>query len=331
MKPLLVLACLIAFVPPLGAMEITFRERARCGGEWIRIRDVALVKAEPEELAMLEEMAFGAAPADGSSRLLDAEYLSRRLEQFGLKRDHHRVSIPASGVLVESADTRDRRSEVELELETLLASRLKGVSRVDVSLEDPQGLLAGLPAGLLSVEILSDKFLPEYSSRTPLHLRVHCQEEGVSGRFMAHVRLFRMEVGALRRIGTRVDIQERDVEIRECECLPGQLPGFTDIAEVVGCKASRLVPEGTRLAKADVLAKTLVRKGDYSILEGGERGLSVSLSAKALTEGREGEVILFEAPGGQRMKARIISKQRASIVGQADVTPPETIRIGGGS
>lgn len=331
MKTLAVLACFLIGAGPLGALEISFRERARCGSEWIKIRDVATVKAQPEELALLEEMVFGPAPAEGSTRHLDAEYISRRLGQFGLTKEQVRVSIPASGVLVECADTKDRRSEVEVELETLLASRVKGISRVIVSLEDPQGLLGGLPKGLLSVEILSDKFLPEHSARTPLHLRVQCQGESVSGRFMAHIRLYRMEVGAARRLGTRVDIKETDIEIRECESLSGQPLGFSDIAEVVGCKASRLVPEGSRLAKSDVLPKTLVRKGDFSVLEGGVEGLAVSLSAKALTDGREGEIILFEAPAGQRIKARIISKQRAAIVGQADETPPEIIRIGGGS
>lgn len=316
---------------PLGAAEISFRERARAGGEWVGLRDVATVKASHEEETLLAEVILGAAPVGGASRHLEAEYLRRRLEQFGLTAPLHRIHIPESGVVVESADTRDRRGEVELELETLLASRLKGFSRVAVSLEDPQGLLAGLPRGLLSVELLSDKFLPETSSRLALHLKVMCGGESVTGRFMSQVRLYRMEVGAIRRLGTRVDIRESEVGLQEWEALPGQAPGYTDPALVVGCKAARLIPEGSRLVVSDVLPRALVAKGDIVVLENHAEGLSLSLSAKALTEGREGETILFEAPSGQRVKARVLDRKRAQILGQADEKAPQTIHIGGGS
>lgn len=314
---------LVLVLCPIGlvAAEIRVREHGKCTGEWIRLKEVARLHADENEMLVLNEIYLGKAPSDGEPKVITREYIQHRLEQFGFLDKPHTVYIPESGVKVVRTDRLNRIDEVAMECEIQLLTHYEKVSRVDVTLEDPYERLGNLPKGLLSVSLLNKKFLPTASANeVPLTLMIRAGDTELNVTLKASVRLYHMQVVSTRKLGTRRSVLEDQVELKECEILPKEMPGFTSLEQVVGHRMSKYVPPGRRLVKGDILPPLLVKKGERVKLTSVSKSLKVTHYAKALDDAREGDVILFMSPNGTPVRGEVIAMGEARMLGRGSET-----------
>jgi flagella basal body P-ring formation protein FlgA len=327
-----VLYFLLLFFPSiLTATEIVFKSHAKVTGTWIRLQDIARIQAEsPEEKQRLEEVFFGKAPAFEEHKILKREYLSRRLQQFGYLKNECHIVFPSKGVRVRHGNTQNRLEDVEFRTLLFLEKFYKDFSRTELHLEDPENQLDNLPAGILSVDVLSLNDLPRHSGEVYLMLKILCGEKKLQGVFRGNIRLFRQEVFSSRRLGMRLNVQESQLALREVEVTKNLLPGYADLQEVVKHKTARIIPPNTRILQGDILEPIAIEKGtQVELIQESNKGIRIRLFAKALEEGRMGDEIQFEMPTGFHVKGKVINSRQAQLLGRREGPAVKKIIIGG--
>jgi flagella basal body P-ring formation protein FlgA len=313
MKITLSLLFTLLFFQNLSAAEIVFKEKAQAGGEWIQIEDVAVIKGTKEEKLLLKDIFFGKAPKEGAPRVLSKAYLKRRIKQFDFDGRPHFVSYPNKEIIVIKGDSKNRSAEVAQECELALMSFFKEFSRVDVTLEDENGLLDNLPKGLISLKMPSKQYLHRYSSEPSLYLEISVGEKKIKGYFKSQLRLYRREVVVKKTIRYGAEITEKNVVLKDCEVLKDNLPGLKEIKELLGTRLLKTVLKGRRVLEAHRQPRVLVKKGERIQLKKVTEHLTMTLLGQALKDGYKDQVLEFMTLTGRIVTAKVSGPSQAML------------------
>ncbi|GIW74922.1 MAG: hypothetical protein KatS3mg103_1444 [Phycisphaerales bacterium] len=115
----------------------------------------------------------------------------------------------------------------------------------------------------------------------------------VEGQARAEVRIRRPVAVLVRDVARRRIIEPQDVQVQRRWLDPGQRPA--DPAAVVGLEAAQSLRAGQVVAASDVQASVAIHRGDRVQVRIITPSITASLWARALADGRPGEVIAFES------------------------------------
>ena len=123
----------------------------------------------------------------------------------------------------------------------------------------------------------------------------------------AEVQLFRPVVIPIGPLGRGTTISASDLQLREIDI--SQLNGsyFTDIEEVVGMEARRLLPADRPIIASQLKAPVMINKGDAVIVTANSGGLKVKMPGVALADGYEGQQISVRNSTSERVVDALVT------------------------
>jgi len=314
------------FFQKARSAEIVFKQKAKCDDEWINISDIAVIRGSDKEKLLMKEMFFGKAPKDGEPKVISVNYLKRRLKQFGFENATNTIFYPTSSITVLKGDSKNRVDEIARECEVVLMTQFQEFSRIDVELEDPENLLDNLPKGLISVDLPSKKLLPSYSSTTSLYVEVTIGEKIIKGYFKAHIKMYRREVIAKRNIRGRIKMDEKLLQLKDCEVLEGKEKGFSSIEELIGSQLNYTKITGRRIIESDLRPKILIKKDQKIRLNMNTNNIQMSLWVTAIKDGFKDEIISFKTNANRFVRAKVVGENKAEFIDKS--TDKKVINVG---
>ena len=153
------------------------------------------------------------------------------------------------------------------------------------------------------------------SSRVPVQITVYDGDRvAASGLAQADTLLRKQAVVLTSPLRKGETISEGHLREEERWVTAGEGAGVTTVADVVGGQARSRMSPGTVLRSDSVLKPVVVRKGDLVVVHAVSGGLVVRTPARAMSEGREGEVIEFRLEKSKKtFTARVDGKGRAVL------------------
>lgn len=342
-SPLPAIAVVAIVAGVAGAAEVRIRERASVSGDVIRLRDVAHVAdRNPAARSRLENVVLGPAPAAGEDVRITYADVRNRIQTAGIDlsridfrgsaavrvRRSDRSAVAPAGLEFQRPEEfrrRDRRAE--------RAERLasKAISR-HVEQHAPElggvNVTADLPAGEVDGVLSARNGAYAVRSEHRLHagsqvLQLLYQDRrGTVHRVDVRCTITRKPyvVAARGRIDRGQLIQAADVELVQSDA---GTPGFTNLKQVVGSEAVRMIARGAPLKKRDVRRRPLVRANAMVTVCVRIGSLNVSRTMLARSAGALGETITLSDPGSRRRK--LVS---ATVTGpnEAEIAPSRRVQ-----
>lgn len=210
------------------------------------------------------------------------------------------------------------RAGVVLPLIEARIAEILGVSieRIRVSFEKTDSDLLATPTDGRVVTITPQAM----SDRIPLLVRVYEGERiAASGIVRAAVLVERKVAVAKERLTRGQTIRTEDVQFDTQWLGPSVQPA--DPAKVIGAAARNRVNPGAVIRASDLESPLTVKKGDQLWVDCISGSVVVQVYARAMENGRDGELVLFTSPGGKKpFHARIDGPGRAVAMSGSGTT-----------
>jgi flagella basal body P-ring formation protein FlgA len=139
-----------------------------------------------------------------------------------------------------------------------------------------------------------------------------------------------IRIAVTRRPMRRGDVlRALDLELREVESVPRGVTPVTNVATAIGLELMRDVPAEHAIDVRYIQPPILIRRGEPVVVFAFAAGVRIRTTARAVTEGGIGDLILLEAlENRERYSARVTGVQRAEVFASGmpvtDATWPET-------
>ncbi len=273
---------------PALAASVVLRERVETSGPYVRLGEVAEIQGGDPLWA---DIFLGPAPAAGESRCITREAVRARLAYLGVAAELQ----GASGVEVRLG----RGPEAPVMDEIVRRLRTSGLApEGEMKLpESPAEVLEVLPAGWGEARVR----LKEKDSGREILLTVKVQR-------------LRKAVVILQAMKMGRALEAADLGIQE---LPERsLPRvyFHDTSECEGRRLLKPVKGGAVLEPGSLQLPRAIARGSLCTLTQSSGGLALRCQAKALSDGKLGEVIPFEITDSRKtVRARVLGDGEAAM------------------
>ena len=326
------------------AVEITLRETAAVGSEFVQMADLVTVNGCDEETAKKINLTFcGTAPGPGEERLIDISYIKMRLIQSGIdvssvKFNGAQETSVSSAATIEinwpdddfsptlsGAIKEIAKPPVET-LEDRLAGRIKNilVENEAVNPADIEIKIAALGRALKSAPedstIASIKQTGARGTATNAIFVVELLTQGrrkLRGTVIARVRLLSNVVVAARDIPVDHAITAEDIEIARIPLTGSGRDYFRSTAEVIGMKCFADIRKGAPVVSGAADRPVVIKRGDVVRVEARCEGgnTCVKTTGIARQNGKVGDTIkISNASSGIEFMARVVGDKKVDVL-----------------
>ncbi len=296
---LLLLAVMLA---PLDSATLTVRAQATVAGDVVRLSDLAEPGSDIPESA--RRLVIAAAPVLGGETVIGSPEIRDRLDGNGFS------AILLKGAPRVRVARRGRQIHGDFFVPILRGFVVEHTpwgqdARVEVSLSRP----LVIPEGEIEWRVLPPPG-EDFLGTMLVQVKGLVEGEEVFSEWLsARVRVEWTVAVSNRSLPKETPIAAADVRWEKREITPSTAGALRRQEEVVGRRPERMIPAGAVITAALIGQELLVRRGSPVSLRGEGRGISVSLSGTALSDGRLGDRIRVLNPASQRIVSAEVTGQ----------------------
>jgi flagella basal body P-ring formation protein FlgA len=313
----------------VSAAEIRFHPQAKCGGQIVRLGDVAeIITPDKEAREALQQIELG--PAATTRQVLRSRDVQDRLAAQGIKLVDHEFSGSAAVTLLPDAAVRERSESLPLSKSGVNAARKAVVEAIRAHLKkvaDPEeAWQVELNLDITQVRAASANYrgVSATGGKAPWtgsqRFTVMVPGEHRAGSFtvVADVQRAARVVVAINPIARGERIRAEDVELQPMKQGSPQRQMFPSLDDVLDQEAARNIAVGQPIDQDSVRPPILVKRGEVVELFSRAGAVQVRTKARALEAGGEGDNIKVALLSDRRpLVARVCGVQEVEILGAA--------------
>jgi len=292
---------------PLRAATVAVRPQATVSGEVVRLSDITEPDSEVPEA--VRRLIIAAAPALGGTTVIGGPEIRDRLDGNGWQ------AITLTGAPKVRVERRGRQVDGSFFVPILRRFLVEhtpwgGEARIEVTMSRP----LVIPEGDLEWQVI-----PPVGENCLGALLVQVKglaagEEVFSDWLSARVRVEWTVAVSNRLLPKEQPIAAEDIRWERREITPAIAGALRSQEAVLGRRPVRGIPAGSVITTALIGEETLVRRGAPVTLQAAGRGITVSLPAKALEDGRRGDRVRVLNPASQRVVlAEVVGPGQLSV------------------
>ena len=302
---------LLFVVSPCFATSLTLREEAYVRGPSVRLGDVAVIHGDGAEA--LADIELGSAAMPGQSKHLNASIVTARIQSAG---------VDVSGIEVDGArQVRATTLHQEISPQALADSLAQFIEeempwdpkRTEVDVPLPRQTVI-VPEGDLEINWRPTRRY-DYLGRGTFKGAVY-----IDGR-MEDSLLMQVEIEsydnvlvAARDIPRGNPVSPNDVEVQRLPLSQVDLSALRAEHEAVGLIAKKTIFPGQVITERNVTPPTVVKRNQMVPVEVRSGGLKISTRARAMTDGRVGDMVICVSPESKEQFQGVVRADGVVVV-----------------
>jgi len=298
-----------AAAPVMPRVTIELKSSARVAGDWVLVRDVAVVSAEaPARIDEIGALRLGRTPMAGVERVLSAQELANRMLKLGVTEEIV-LTGTVTAVSVSAAVRTIRGEELVRFGHAALEKRIKWPAE-QVHIEDPAS------ARSVTVPDSGAEMRAEIGARRLAGLVSVAVEVWTSGKRVTRILIpYRVSVRVqvphmVHSMQTGQVISAGDLEDRERDLAMLPEDAVLSRSEAEGLRTVRPLAEGAFIRRGEVAAPTVLKRGAQVTLVAKIGTVEAKAMATSKEDGAAGQVITVVNTSSKRaVKARVIDSE----------------------